>query len=195
MVESACIAGDPGSISGSGRSPGEGNGNPPQHSCLENPMDRGAWWATDYGVAKSWTWLSAEHRTSQWHLQRLFPDKFTFWASFARNTIEPVTLGNWHFPTLLLFTTGIFSLNWKVIKFCQALKWRNAPFQPRGTPYINGNIQSKPGLDWDFQLPPRGREFGVTVKHLFNIGFSQTDACLWHFSSRKFLINIKGDNC
>ena len=39
-------AGDVGSISGSGRSPGEGNGNPLQYSCLENPMDRGAWWAT-----------------------------------------------------------------------------------------------------------------------------------------------------
>ena len=40
---SACSAGDPGSIPGSGRSPGEGNGNPLQYSCLENPMDRGAW--------------------------------------------------------------------------------------------------------------------------------------------------------
>ena len=40
---SACNAGDPGSIPGSGRSPGEGNGNPHQHSCLENPMDGGAW--------------------------------------------------------------------------------------------------------------------------------------------------------
>ena len=44
--ESTCNAGDPGSIPGSGRSPGEGNGNPLQYSCLENPMDRGAWWAT-----------------------------------------------------------------------------------------------------------------------------------------------------
>ena len=41
--ESACSAGDPGSIPGLGRSPGEGNGNPLQYSCLENPMDRGAW--------------------------------------------------------------------------------------------------------------------------------------------------------
>ena len=40
---SACNAGDPGSISGSGRAPGEGNGNPLQYSCLGNPMDRGAW--------------------------------------------------------------------------------------------------------------------------------------------------------
>ena len=51
--ESANNAGDPGSVSGSGRSRGGGNGNPLQHSCLENPMDRGAWWATVHRVAKS----------------------------------------------------------------------------------------------------------------------------------------------
>ena len=55
---SACNAGDLGSIPGSGRSPGEENGNPLQYSCLENPMDRGAWWATVHGVAKSRTRLS-----------------------------------------------------------------------------------------------------------------------------------------
>ena len=53
--ESVCSAGDLGSIPGSGRSPGEGNGNPLQHSCLENPIDRGAWRATVLGVAKSQT--------------------------------------------------------------------------------------------------------------------------------------------
>ena len=50
--ESACNAGDPGFIPGSGRSPGEGNGNPLQYSCLGNPMDRGAWQATVYGIAR-----------------------------------------------------------------------------------------------------------------------------------------------
>ena len=55
---SACNAGDLGLIPGLGRSPGEGNGNPLQYSCLENPMDRGAWWATVHGVAKSRTQLS-----------------------------------------------------------------------------------------------------------------------------------------
>ena len=49
--ESACNAGDPGSIPGSGKSPGEGNGKPLQYSCLENPMDRGAWQAIVHGVA------------------------------------------------------------------------------------------------------------------------------------------------
>ena len=56
--ESTCNAGDPGSIPGLGRSPGEGNGNPLQCSCLKNSMDRGAWWATVHGVKKSQTQLS-----------------------------------------------------------------------------------------------------------------------------------------
>ena len=50
--ESACNAGDLGSISGLGRSPGEGNGNPLQYSCLRDSMDRGTWWATVHGVAE-----------------------------------------------------------------------------------------------------------------------------------------------
>ena len=56
--ESTCNAGDPGLISRLGRSPGEGNGNPFRHSCLENSMDRGAWQATVLGIAKSRTCLS-----------------------------------------------------------------------------------------------------------------------------------------
>ena len=55
---SAGNAGDRGSISGSGISPQGGNGNPLQHSCLGNPMDRGAWWATVYKVAWSQIQLS-----------------------------------------------------------------------------------------------------------------------------------------
>ena len=50
--ESSCNAGDLGSIPELGRSPGEGNGNPLQYSCLQNPIDRGAWWATAQGVAE-----------------------------------------------------------------------------------------------------------------------------------------------
>ena len=58
VKESGCSAGDPGSISRSGRSPGEGNGNPLQDSCLENSMDKGAWKARAHGVAKNQTRLS-----------------------------------------------------------------------------------------------------------------------------------------
>ena len=53
----ACNTGDAGSILGWGRSPEGGHDHPLQYSCLENPMDRGAWWVTVHGAAKSWTWL------------------------------------------------------------------------------------------------------------------------------------------
>ena len=56
--ESACNAGDLGLIPGLGRSPGEAHGNPLQYSCLVNPMERRAWWATVHGLPKSWTRLS-----------------------------------------------------------------------------------------------------------------------------------------
>ena len=55
--------GDAGLIPGSGKSPGEGNGNPLQYSCLENPMDRGTWWAMVHGVAKSQMQLSTHTHT------------------------------------------------------------------------------------------------------------------------------------
>ena len=55
LPASAGDVGDVGSIPGSGRSPGEGNDNPLQYSCLENLMDRAAWRATVHEVAKSWT--------------------------------------------------------------------------------------------------------------------------------------------
>ena len=60
-------AGDMGSIRGSGRTPGEGNGSPLQYSCLENPMDRGAWWGTVHGVAKESNTTVTEHRA---HIRR-----------------------------------------------------------------------------------------------------------------------------
>ena len=56
--EFACNAGDPGSIPGLGSSPGEGNGNTLQYSCLENSMDRGGWLATVHGITKSWAQLN-----------------------------------------------------------------------------------------------------------------------------------------
>ena len=65
---SAHNVGDPGLIPGLGSSPGEGNGNPLQYSCLENSMDGGAWWARVHGVAKSWTRLSNFTFTFHIHL-------------------------------------------------------------------------------------------------------------------------------
>ena len=68
---SAYDEGNLGSIPGSGRSPGEGNGNPFQYSCLENPMDRGAWWATVHGVAKSLVGYSPWVAKSQTRLSNI----------------------------------------------------------------------------------------------------------------------------
>ena len=64
---SAYNAGDPGLIPGSGSSPGEGNGNPLQYSCLGNPMDGGAWWAAVHGVTKSQAQLSDFTFTFHFH--------------------------------------------------------------------------------------------------------------------------------
>ena len=69
--KSSCNAGDLGSIPGSGRSPGEGNGNPLQYSCLENPMDRGAWRATVHGIAES--------DMTDFHVQILDGEEFGNW--------------------------------------------------------------------------------------------------------------------
>ena len=65
---SAYNVGDLSLIPGWGRSPGEGNGYPLQYSCLENPMDRGAWWAAVHGVAKSQTWLSSIMYRCKWKI-------------------------------------------------------------------------------------------------------------------------------
>ena len=58
IKNSSAKAGDMGSIPGMGRSPGGGDGNPLQYSYLENPTDRGAWWATVHGIVKEWIQLS-----------------------------------------------------------------------------------------------------------------------------------------
>ena len=68
--ESACNVGDPGSIPGSERSLGKGNGNPLQYFCLKNSTDRGVWWASVHGVAKSRTWLNkSQHTHTHTHKQ------------------------------------------------------------------------------------------------------------------------------
>ena len=80
--ESTSNVGDPGSIPRSGRSPGEGNGNPLQYSCLKNLMDRGAWWATVHGLVNSQTWLS---NTFTWIFsfkQFIHPNVYLFLFTF-----------------------------------------------------------------------------------------------------------------
>ena len=74
--ESVCNVEDRGSIPGLGRSPGEGNGNPPQYSCLKNPMDRGAWRAIAHRITKSWTQL--RDYTFQTYKLRPLPSRPSF---------------------------------------------------------------------------------------------------------------------
>ena len=98
--ESACNAGHLGSIPGSGRSPGEGNGYPVQYSCLENSTDRGTWWTTAHGVARIWTGLSNPH----FH----FLTSMTVYKNFQSIAL---TFKNFLFQNLL---TILFSLNWSL---------------------------------------------------------------------------------
>jgi len=73
--ESTCNAGEPGSIPGSGRTPREGNGNPLQYSCLENSMNKGAWWATVHGVAES----DVTELLTHFHYTNEIIQHVTFW--------------------------------------------------------------------------------------------------------------------
>ena len=80
---SACNAGDLGLIPGSGRSPGEGNGNPLQYSCLDNPMGREALYATVHGVSKNWTCLSREWKLNFNEISEL---QCNFYYNFTHNS-------------------------------------------------------------------------------------------------------------
>ena len=85
--ESACNAGDLSLIPGSGRSPGEANGNPLQYSCLVNPLDRRAWRATVHRLAKSWTLLSMSHHHSPW-VFLFYPNcQYPVWKVFSMSFI------------------------------------------------------------------------------------------------------------
>ena len=111
--DSTCNVGDLGSISGLERSPGGGHDNPLQYSCLENPMDRGAWWDRDHRVAKSWTWLTkltvcfilCEFYHSKQHLKKhiyvlrgIWKFFFPHWEKNRRQTVD----GLQRIPVLML---------------------------------------------------------------------------------------------
>ena len=85
---SACNEGDPRSIPGLGRSPGEGNGSPLQYSCLENPVDRGAWWTTVHGVEKSWTRLSDFSFSLSFFLQIYLHTELPRWLCGKESTCQ-----------------------------------------------------------------------------------------------------------
>ena len=104
---------DAGSIPGSGSSPGEGNGYPLQHSCLGNPMGRGAWRATVYGVAKSRTRLTTKHSTAHREYSYLIMVLFK-----SRGSLCPVyTSKTLSFLTILPVQCKVGIFSWNVL-FC-----------------------------------------------------------------------------
>ena len=120
--ESACNAGDPGSIPESGKSPGEENGNPLQYSCLENSMDRGAGLVIVHGVSKSQT------RLSSWHiLGFVFSKLLLSIVSVVEMLSNDVLL---HIPSQFLdqwYNVGI--LNSTMLRIFKTQKLANAPSQ------------------------------------------------------------------
>ena len=113
-----CNAGDPDSIPGLGRSPGEGNGSPPQCSCLENPMDRGAWWAIVRGVAKSWTGLSDS----------------TFFSSKNSCSVSSSSPLLYQFIFNWVLSFLLFILYWSVIASQSCV---NSQVYSRGVPFVH----------------------------------------------------------
>ena len=119
--ESTCNKGDLGSIPRLGRSPGEGNGNPLQYSCLENPMDRGAWQATVHGVTRVWydletkppqpysSWVTKSHKESEWLKQQRLSDTQSEWLSNFHFTIN-ITLGKVSVIVLILILEFVVTL-------------------------------------------------------------------------------------
>ena len=135
--ESACNAGDQGSIPGLGRSPGGGHGNPLQYSCLENPMDRGAWWATVHRVTRSQTQLKQRSNSKcLWTASTvLMPPLYAAgaqpkgklgshctWHLYPSSPIMPILVGllvheahevTCSFDKILSFCTGLQGLQWR----------------------------------------------------------------------------------
>ena len=113
-----CNAGDPDSIPGLGRSPGEGNGSPPQCSCLENPMDRGAWRAIVCGAAKSWTGLSDS----------------TFFSSKNNSFVSSSSPLLYQFIFNWVLSFLLFILYWSVVASQSCV---NSQVYSRGVPFVH----------------------------------------------------------
>ena len=118
---------DTGSIPGLGRSPGEGNGNPLQYSCLENPMKRGAWWATVHGVVKSWRRLSdwAHMHASSWKLVA-----FTYFYQLGIWSWSHWSSKGWHFVGNVENTAVNWLVNLSSYETVYLLKSTSFPLRP-----------------------------------------------------------------
>ena len=116
VKESLCNAGDLGSIPESGRSAGEGNGSPLRYSCLENPMDRGAWQATDHGVAKSQTQLS------YWYFH-FFSQQCLLHSLLLRFKYYCYTVFHPWYVTNIFISTSLRCFNILLLDFCFKCIW------------------------------------------------------------------------
>ena len=105
---SACKGGDLGSVPGLGRSPGEGNGNPLQYSCLQNPVDGGAWWAIVHRVTKSQTWLNDLTFTFTLIDIKHFRNGYTLHRLEKKKDQIPVELINLEFTSWSLVPVFVF---------------------------------------------------------------------------------------
>ena len=143
---SASNAGDLGSIPGSRRSSGEGNGNPLQYSCLENPMGGGAWWATVHGVSKSLTWLS-----DLTFLQGILPSQKC--ASPVSPALAKQTLHHWaaweaQFICIFFFLGSPYKGCHTIFRIFRIPFMKNFVFWPEGCWIWGGKAFSKHlGLD------------------------------------------------
>ena len=120
--ESTCKAGDSGLIPGSGRVPGEGYGSPLQYSCLENPLDRGAWWAAVHGATKSQTRLSKT--LFGWDDQVM--DKITaplYWHKYHRNLISQNVCSASLTIYILLLYTQWKNCQWSTVPHREKMLW------------------------------------------------------------------------
>ena len=125
----AGAAGDMGSIPGSGRSLGGGHGNPLHYSCLENPMDREAWRATDHGVAKSWTRLKGLSMLHTVGYEKLERSRFLFlWASGKDSPCSPGSPGP--------------RLHWRNCGMVRQRNWLRAEFPKWGEKQRKGHLIS-----------------------------------------------------
>ena len=110
---------DLGSIPGSGRSPGGGNGNPLQYSSLENSMDREAWWATVHRVTKRRTWLKQlsmhAHRDLLMQSLKLFSGYFVYPLSFSPLLLPSFV--NWWFSIMVCFDSLLFIFSESTVAF------------------------------------------------------------------------------
>ena len=153
---SAEDAGNVGSIPGSGRSPGEGNGNSLQYSCLENSLDRGAWRATVHGVAKSQT---------LWALMQSVAH--TVWSYYMSSAWLPSSLQAVRLLTLESYFLPVF---WAQAKLCLSLFPTHVPCLPPILPWIGSSWLLWPQTDGDLpSFKIRGCFPTLSLWHLHHV--------------------------